>query len=410
VTDRFDDGGSVTAWLAIARRGLPLLAIGFLVDFAFVFVFLIVLQTYLPESLDASPSIAGFALAAFGMAKLASQIWGGAVSDAHGARSALRVGAMLQLGANVAIVPCVHVAAWLVVPAAIMYGLGSSLSWPPIYSLATASFPDEERARLSSAFTLASGLAVVLALASGTLLDRFVSFDAAMVVPVAAALTAMALAVRLGGHLQAVRVDDRQRPSLRATVRVIGSIPRLAFSLLVFAESSGIGALAAAYRAYGRDVLHVSLVREALLLGPAGILGAACVPLGGVAADRYGRPAILIGGFGISAICLSLLGGLHAQPFVVLVAAFAATAFALALPSVSASMMALAGPEASRGAVIGWFMTTDGLGQTVGPALAAATLADRSAATVMLLPAVFFAIVAGAAALLPRGAPLIQGA
>jgi len=67
----------MTDWLAIVRRGAGLLALAFLIDFTFVFVFLIVLQTYLPESFGASASIAAFALGAFGAAKLVSQFIGG---------------------------------------------------------------------------------------------------------------------------------------------------------------------------------------------------------------------------------------------------------------------------------------------------------------------------------------------
>jgi MFS family permease len=390
----------MTAWLMIVRRGLPLLAIGFLVDFAFIFVFLIVLQSYLPESFGASPSIAGFALGAFGAAKLGSQVAGGVVFDLLGARRTLALGALLQFVANLAIVPFVHIAPWLVVGAAVVYGLGSSLCWPPIYSLMTASFHDSERARLSSALTLASALALALGLAAGAALNRYVSFDAAMLVPITAALIALAVAARLPRYLMASHVDETAHTSLAALSGVIRSVPRLMFSVLVFAESFSLGALSTGYRAYGRDVLHVSLVREAALLAPAAGLGALLVPVGGLAADRFGRKLFLSIGFAIAGACLVALARWHNASFFLVMTTIAASGFALAIPSVSASMMSLAGPSTSRGGVIGWFMTMDGLGQFVGPTLAGAVLVWHDANAVLVLVGVMFVIVGGTASLL----------
>ena len=64
----------VRGMAAIAKRGAPLLAVGFLADASFLMVYLVVLQTYLPESLGASAAIAGWALAAYGLAKLITQV------------------------------------------------------------------------------------------------------------------------------------------------------------------------------------------------------------------------------------------------------------------------------------------------------------------------------------------------
>src|SRR5205823_4288028 len=76
----------------ITRRGAPLLVVGFLADAAFLFVYLVVLQTYLPESLGASKAVAGWALAAYGLAKLVTQLGAGMISDRLGTRRALIAG------------------------------------------------------------------------------------------------------------------------------------------------------------------------------------------------------------------------------------------------------------------------------------------------------------------------------
>ena len=94
----------------IVRRGMPLLTIAFLADAAFIFLFLIVLQAYLPESLHASAAIAGYALAAFGIAKLLTQVASGVVSDRLGTRPAMILGTALLVTAGAAMWPLAHVA------------------------------------------------------------------------------------------------------------------------------------------------------------------------------------------------------------------------------------------------------------------------------------------------------------
>jgi MFS family permease len=383
------------AWLAIARRGLPLLAIGFLVDAAFLLVFLIILQTYLPESLGDSPALAGYALATFGATKLLSQLAGGVTSDRLGPRRVLIVGTAFHLVANAAILPLAHVAPSLIVGAAVLYGLGSSLTWPPVYSLAAARFPEGERARLSSALTLVTGLALFAGLGGGSLMNEFWSFDAAMTVAIGSAAVAFLIALTMIVEDQKVRDGERQDvASLRELPNVIRSLPRMAFSIAVFAESCGLGALAASFRAYGRDIIRVSLGREVLLLAPAALLGTTSVGIGGVAADRLSRRALLVAGFAVSGVSLVLLSEWTNLTFIAIAAAVAAVGFGLAVPSIGASMMALAGPARTRGGVIGWFMSADGLGQSVGPAAAGALVGAAGTESALLMVGLLFLAVA----------------
>src|SRR5438093_1304421 len=129
---------SATGSLPIVRRGAPLFLVGFLVDAAFIFVFLVALQAYLPESLHKSEAIAGYALAAFGVGKLVTQFAGGFLSDRLGTRRAMIIGTTLLLAADVTFVPLAHVAPWLIIVSAVLVGLGSSVTWPAIYSAGAA--------------------------------------------------------------------------------------------------------------------------------------------------------------------------------------------------------------------------------------------------------------------------------
>jgi MFS family permease len=396
------------AWLGIARRGLPLLAVGFLVDGAFLLVFLIILQTYLPESLGASQALAGYALAAFGGAKLLSQLAGGVTTDRLGMQRALIIGTAFHLAANAAILPLAHVAPSFIIGAAVLYGLGSSLTWPPLYSLAAVRFPEDERARFTAALTLATGLALLAGLGGGGLIDDYLSFDAAMMLAIGSAALAFGIACTMRLEKAELRDEDRHRrhtASLRELPNVVRSMPRIIFAVAVLAESAAIGGLAATFRAYGRDIVRVSLTREVLLLTPAAVLGCACVTLGGAAADRYSRRLLLLVGFAVSGVSLLSLSEWSALPFVAIAAAVGGAGFGLAVPSIGASMMALAGASETRGGVIGWFMSADGLGQFVGPAVAGVLIASLGPPSALRFVGLLFlavAVITGASRSLAR--------
>src|SRR5438067_596479 len=137
---------AISDWLVIASSGRarPFLAIALLVDSSFLFVFLVVLQTYLPEKYDASASLAGYALAAYGGAKLVTQITGGRFVDRIGARRALRAGLCLIAIAQISLVFAPHHSG-LAYPAAVVYGLGAAIVWPALYSLVATGFAASER-------------------------------------------------------------------------------------------------------------------------------------------------------------------------------------------------------------------------------------------------------------------------
>ncbi len=399
-------GKAIAGALPIALRGWPLLAIGFLTDCAFIFVFLIALQDYLPESLGGSAEIAAYALASFGLAKLLSQVAGGVLADRFGVRRTLIAGAAVLLAANTTMLVLAHVSAPLVVAVAALYGFGSAVTWPPVYSAASFRFNEGEIARFTALLSLATGAAVLVGIGAGTLLNVFASFDEAMVLPIGLSVAGLVIALSMRFEARESRPPPQERPVLLGErVRRMVTPRRLAFAALVISNSAALGALAAVFRAYGRDVVGVSLTREALLLAPAAVLGAAAVVPGGAIADHLGLRPVMAIGFTVAGVCLLLLAHFSGQGAVVLLAAAAAIAFGLAIPTISASMLALAGPEETRGALIGWFMTADGLGNSAGPALAGLLVGSLGVRAVLLAVSALFLVVAGIGAALP-GRPI----
>lgn len=386
---------TVMASRDVVKRTGPLLAIGFFSDAAFLFVFLIALQSYLPESLHKSDQIAGFALASFGLAKLLTQLGAGFVSDHLGTRRALILGATLSLVADTSILPLAHVAPWLIIGAAALEGLGSAVTWPALYSAGASRIAADEKGRFTALLTLATGCALITGMGGGGALNRFASFDVAMAFPIGALIIALALALLtpLSAGEAATRAE-RELPAPGEVRAIIGSPQRAAFALIVLAESAALVALAATFRAYGRDVLGVSLPRQALMMAPAAVAGGLMVVPGGALADRIGVRRVMAPGFAATGICLLLLSRWSDPVFVVVAAALAGAGFGMAQPTIAATMMALSGPSKTRGGIIGWFMTMEGIGQTAGPASAGVALGVLGAPAVMIGAGALFLVVA----------------
>jgi MFS transporter, DHA1 family, multidrug resistance protein len=377
--------------LDIVRRGLPLLLIAFAVDSAFIFVFLIALQSYLPESLHKSAAIAGVALASFGAAKLLTQVASGFISDRLGARRALILGTGLLVVADASIIPLAHVAPWLIVGSAAIEGLGSSVTWPALYSAGDARFAAGEKGRFAALLMLSTCGALAAGIGGGTVLNSVATFNVAMAAPVAAVGTAFALAFMVSMRGAGVRERDRfVLPTVKEMRQIVVRPQRAAFTGLVLVEAAALGGLTAVFRAYGRDVLDVSLARQGLLLIPAAVVGALVVVPGGAAADRLGARRVMIPGFALTGICLLVLARWSDPMVVAATAAVAGLGFGLAVPAIASTMMALAGSTASRGGVIGWFMTMDGIGHSAGPAGAGVLLALWGAESVLLAAGALF--------------------
>ena len=386
---------TIVGSLDIVRRGFPLLLIGLAVDAAFIFVFLIALQSYLPESLHASKAIAGVALAAFGVAKLLTQLASGFISDRLGARRALILGTGLLLVADTSMLPLAHFAPWLIVGSAAVEGLGSSVTWPALYSAGDARFAHGEKGRFTALLTLATGGALAVGIGGGTFLNSIVSFNVAMIAPVSAVALAFVLALLMplrGATLG--KPDGFSLPTPREMRAILVHPQRSAFTALVLAEAAALGGLTAIFRAYGRDVLHVSLAHQGLLLIPAAIAGALVVLPGGAIADRFGAKWVMVPGFAVTGVCLVLLARWSDTTFVAVTAAVAGLGFGLAVPAIASTMMSLSGSTSSRGGVIGWFMTIDGIGHAAGPAAAGILLAVLGAESVLIAAGALFVVAA----------------
>jgi MFS family permease len=226
------------------------------------------------------------------------------------------------------------------------------------------------------------------------MINSIASFNVAMMAPIAAVGLAFALALLTPLAAAEASRAEPEIPPPGQFRSIVSSPQRAAFALLVLSEAAALGALTAAFRSYGRDVLDVSLARQALLLAPAAVCGGLLVVPGGALADRFGPRRIMAPGFAATGVCLLLLSRWSDPAFVVTIAAAAGAGFGLAVPAIASTMMMLAGPISTRGGIIGWFMTMDGFGHAVGPAAAGVLLGVFGAPAVMIVAGALFLCVA----------------
>jgi len=386
-------------------RARPFLLITLLVDSAFIFIFLVAIQSYLPEQRSVSASFPGYALAVYGAAKLAAQLFAGRLIDHVGRRRGLLYGLILILIGQAGLVGAAAVPA-AVFPAAAVYGMGAAVLWPAVYSLASGAFDATERARLTSAMMLTTGLALAMGLGLGFALPPGFPYAAAAGLGLAIIVVAFVFAVGSRSEETQGAGQDFPTGTLTTTIKDILQPQRLAYSLIVLLQATAVGALLAIFRSYGRDLLGVSLRGEALILAPAALVAAGAVAVGGVLADRFGRSRLLIVGYLIATPALLVLSGVTTSAVVVLAAAAAGAGLGLALPSIAATSMDLS-HTTGQGTLLSWFMALEGLGHAAGPALGGLVNSAGDTQAVLRLVGVLFAVMAATAMALSPAA--LQG-
>ncbi len=352
--------------LARSERVRPYLGLTFLVDASLIFVFLVALQSYLPEQYGAGSSLAGYALGAYGAAKLAGQLLAGRLVDRFGGRRAVFGGlAVAGLGVIALLLGMIEPA--LVLPAAAVYGLGGALIWPAIFGLAASDFESDERARLTSTMGMTTGLAAAAGLGLGFVLPAGFPYAAAIGLVALGALAAAATALSLPDHIaEATGAETPGEASLAYALCKVLEPRRLALSAIVLLQAAMVGSLLAIFRVYGRDILGVSFRQEVLLLLPAAAAGGAGIVAGGALSDRVGRIPILGSGFLVAALSIWILSTVSSPAVVVPLATCAVLGLTLAFPSTNALSMDLS-RTTGMGTLLGWFLTMEGIGHALGP-------------------------------------------
>jgi peptidoglycan/xylan/chitin deacetylase (PgdA/CDA1 family)/predicted MFS family arabinose efflux permease len=367
--------------LAWSERSRPYLTVTFFVDASLVFVFLVALQSYLPEQYGGGTALPGYTLAAYGGAKLTGQLLAGRLVDRIGGRQSTYAGiAVVGIGQAALFLGIAEPR--LVLPAAAIYGLGGALIWPALFGLAATEFETGERARVTSAMGITTGFGLAAGLGLGLVLPAGFPYAAAVALVLLGAAGAALAARSLPDQMAIHAEDETVIRGLSVAIRQVAAPRRIALSAIVLLQATTVGVLLAVFRAYGRDVLGVSFREELLILAPAAACGGGAVLVGGVLSDRIGRIPVLGVGFLIATVAIWGLSTVSAPTAVIPLAIFAALGLGLAFPSTGALTMDLS-RTVGMGTLLGWFLMMEGIGHTIGPA-SGAWLNDKGGVVTVL--------------------------
>ncbi len=390
--------GLVQDWFELvrSRRARPFLLLALLADSAFLFIFLVAIQSYLPEQHGGGAGLPGYALAAYGGAKLAAQLFAGRLVDRFGHARAAQAGVLLILVGQISLLSAIIVPA-AVLPSAAVYGFGSAILWPALYALGSHAFAEDERAKLGAALSVTSGVALIVGLGLGLTLPSSFPYWGAVLIAVAICALALAPTAVLA-RVETSSTDGAETPNLRALFAKAMDRRRLEFALFILLEAAAIGSLQAIFRSYGRDFLGVSFRRELFYLAPAMLAGAGALVIGGSLSDRLDRRLLLSTGFLTAGVAVCLLSNVREPRVLIPLAAAGGIGASLAMPSMSALSMDLS-RTAGQGTVLAWFMMMEGLGHAGGAALGGWLNATSGPPGVLRLTGVLF-LLAGAGAVL----------
>jgi MFS family permease len=373
-------------WQQVARSPdmRDCLAVGFLVDWAFALVFLVGLQVHGPAEPVGRGALAGYALAAYGAAKLAVQATSGPLLERLGPGWGLRLGLATVLAGMAVLALAARKAG--VLAGASVYGAGAGLSWPSLYALASVAFPYGERGRLNSGLALASVVALAAGMGTGVLLPEGLPL-AAVAAPAAVAIL---LAMTLSRHLG--RLADHAPLEAAPLSQAVGLALRPAsalVSLLLLLQTTAAGSLVAVFRPWGRELLGVSFHTQALLLAPAALAGGSGLALGGPAADRVGRLPVMAAGMSLAGAAALATSSLGSPLAAAAAASLGGVGMGLAAPTFGSLAMDVA-RWWGRDALLAWFLAVEGAGHALGPALSGLLESTSGPAPVLRLAAGLF--------------------
>jgi hypothetical protein len=345
---------------ALRPAGARLVAAAFAVDFAFVLVFVVALQSLLRHQYLGSHYLPALALSAYAAGKLTLQAPAGHLVDRVGARAAavMAVGAVLVAQAVLAFG---EAAPLLVLPCAFLYGGAGACFWPALYDGVNRGFAAEQRSLMTSALGIATGAGMAAALAVGAVLPGSFPFAGGLALACGGAALSLPLVAGITGGERPV--VQRRPQGAAASGRVVSA------AAVMLAQSAAVAALVAVFRAFGAEALHITFRTEVIALAVPGAALGAGILAAGLASQRLPRGAVLSPAFMVSGTALLVLGGASNALLALGVSTTAAFGLGFAIPTTTALVLDAA-RGTSAGRVLGVVLTFEGLGHVMGPLVA----------------------------------------
>lgn len=357
-------------WPALAVPGamLPVLAAAFLLDALTMFVVVAYGSAYLLDTLAAPPAYPGYALALYGLVKLAGALGGGWALQRAGATATAMVAGALLLAGPVVMLIGASVTGFLVGVGVVSAGV--AVAWLVVYLAAGATTTGDGRGLAAAYLGLTSAVASATGIGLAAMFSLAESWRAAFGLGVAlAAIGALALLRAAGAAQEALRAHPRQ-PRLPAA-RPSMSVPVV---VLVFAHFVLLSTVLAAYGPFALRTLDLSLTIALLAAAPAALAGAAMMVAAGRGSQHGGRLRRASPLYAFAAIGAMAALFAHGPLGFGLAAAPLAIGMAGTLPLINAGLMDSSQSVRRPGEALGVLFFAEGLGSVVGPALIAAVV------------------------------------
>jgi len=370
------------------RRAIVLVAVILLTEAAIAIIFFSLVQQYPAYLLRREGSLfgrgsrllrsgavyAGYALSAYGLAKLPGQPLSGWLSDKFGAQRLLLCGLAVCLAVIgiMSLVTDVSLFVWTCA----LYGLAAAVIWPAVFALVGDAYQASGRGRITAAISGAQVFGSAGGFAGGAVLIDHLGYGAAFIT--AAGFDAAALGLALWRTLEPASMRQPAPPQKRAATgdfrRALAAFQSavspdlLMLSMILVLVSLAVSLLAPDLKPYSATILHIRYSTMALLLAiPAAAAVLTLIP-SGIIADKLGRSFPMLISSALWPISLLALTFTRSLPLVLLFATVAAFAYALGLPAWSATLIDLS-TAGRRGLQVGFVAAVQGAGLAAGPAI-----------------------------------------
>lgn len=369
------------------------LAAGLLAEFSYALLLFPLLQHYLVFGRHLSVGYPGYALAAYGVARLVTQVPLGGIADRMSRRLAVTLGYSVVLAGGLAL--WLPGPAMLVLAAAALFGAGHALADPLLPAALSDSVPEEERGRIIALLNLVQVAGLAVGLTGGAFLVDLTPTAAGFIVATAANAVALLLLGVGAAPLLSYRPSARHRAGLSDAFHELVNERAIDIFIVLFLLSLAMNLVLPNVVVYSVKRLGEPLHEMVPFLIPAAIIGVGALPVGGWMSDRYGRLPPLLLGATLAAAGFLQLGLAHHELGVAAGAALAAAGLALTMPASNVAVLDIA-DIAHRALVLSGMMAVQGLGQAVGPLLggvvaqtfsASASFLFGAAALLLCLPA-----------------------
>jgi DHA1 family multidrug resistance protein-like MFS transporter len=346
-------------------RMLELAVVVFLWQASLGIFMLTLVQNYLPQKVDASAALPGYALASYSLARFLWQMPAGWLADRFGRRPVLAIG--IAVGIPVLAAMMLFPSAHLFLAFSGLYGLAAATMWPAFLAHVGDTNEPEARGRVMYWLNLGQMLGLGAGVVVGMLLGDFVSYTAVFVACLALNGVALAVALRPADAPRVAHARRKiERPHISSFLKIAKPGVLILGGIILFL-SLGIAVFTPTVGSYVHDFLHVQMSEMALLLILPAIVGGYFAVRFSRVSDRFGRQIPLFIGLGVTALSLFALT-LTRSPFIVVnLVVLAGLAYAVSVPAWCAAALD-ATQVHSRGLLLGALATVQGLGGAVGQA------------------------------------------